>query len=123
MVTVPGFLLRRLYVKESLKNTDTGFEFLLRNSLGSGYTHKMWPVTVDGLEVPFSQTFFVLEGEETAFIDVSKENTFTIGMNKPITVRVDGMRLGSGPHTVGMGFDVPGLGTLKFDFTTVVVDG
>ena len=37
MVSVPGFLLRRLYVKESLKNTDTGFEFLLRNRLGSGY--------------------------------------------------------------------------------------
>ena len=85
--------------------------------------HKMWPVTVDGQEMSFDQTFFVLEGRETAFGDVSKENTFTIGMNKPITVRVDGVRLEPGPHKVGMGFDVPGLGSLKFDFTDVVADG
>ena len=37
MVTVPAFLLRRLYVKKSLRNTEDGFEFELRNRLGSGY--------------------------------------------------------------------------------------
>ena len=47
MVTVPGFLLRRLYVKQSLRNTEDGFEFQLRNRLGSGYAHKMWPLKLD----------------------------------------------------------------------------
>ena len=36
MVTVPGFLLRRLYVKQSLANTEDGFQFELMNRLGSG---------------------------------------------------------------------------------------
>lgn len=123
MVTVPGFLLRRLYVKESLRNIPTGFEFQLRNRLGSGYAHKMWPITVDGEEVPLDKASFAPQDERTAFGDVSKERTFTLAMNKTITIRVDSVRLAPGPHKIGMGFDVPGLGTLRFDFTDLVSDG
>ena len=123
MVSVPGFLLRRLYVKRSLHNTSDGFEFELRNRLGSGYAHKLWPLTVDGDEVPIDQASFILDGNETAFGDVSRESTFMLTMNKTITVRVKGTSLEPGPRKVGMGFDVPGLGTLKFDFRDVVEDG
>ena len=119
MVSVPGFLLRRLYVKESLHSTAEGFEFELRNRLGSGYAHRLWPLTVDGEEVPIEQASFTLEGAETAFGDVSRENTFTLAMKKTITVRVSGTTLAPGPRKIGMGFDVPGLGTLRFDFTDV----
>ena len=123
MVTVPGFLLRRLYVKGSLKNTTGGFELQLRNRLGSGYAHKMWPLTVDGTEVSPEKTFFGAQDERTAFGDVSEDNTFTLAMNKTIDIRVDGVSLEPGPRKIGMGFDVPGLGTLRFDFTDVVSEG
>ena len=123
MVTVPGFLLRRLYVKQSLRKTDTGFEFELRNRLGSGYAHGIQPLKVDGVEVPLDLARFVLEGQETLFGDVSRENTFALALNKSITVRADGFEVETGPHKVEMGFDVPGLGTLRFDFTDVVEDG
>ena len=122
MVTVPAFLLRRLYVKGSLKNNDNGFEFQLRNRLGSGYAHKLWPLTVDGAEVPPDKTYFDLEGKGTAFDAVSKENTFTLAMNRTITIRAEGVVLEPGARKIGMGFDVPGLGTLRFDFTDVVAD-
>ena len=120
MVTVPGFLLRRLYVKQSLKNNGDGFEFQLRNRLGSGYAHKLWPLTVDGNEVPVEKSAFVLDGVETGFVEVSKERTFTLAMNKSITIQVNGVVLGPGPRKISMGFDVPGLGTLRFDFKDVV---
>ena len=45
---IPGFLLRRLYVKGSLQATQTGFAFELHNSLGSGSVHGMRPLTLDG---------------------------------------------------------------------------
>ena len=122
MVTVPGFLLRRLYVKKSLRNTDSGFAFELLNRLGSGYAHRMHPVVLDGRELAADKASFVLDGEETAFADVSEENTFTLSMNKSITVKVDGARLGPGAHKIGMGFEVPGLGALRFDFTDEAAD-
>ena len=120
MVTVPGFILRRLYVKQSLRNNERGFEFQLMNRLGSGYAHRLLPLTVDGLEMPAETSSFVLGDFETSFVDVSKENTFTLTMNKSITVRVDGTTLEPGPRKIGMGFEVPGLGMLKFDFTDTV---
>ena len=52
MVTVPAFLLRRLYVKKSLRNTENGFEFELRTRLGSGSAFTLQPLTVDGVELP-----------------------------------------------------------------------
>jgi len=122
MITVPAFLLRRLYVKGSLSNAAGGFEFQMKNSLGSGYAHKLWPLTVDGKELPADSTFFLIEGRETAFADVSKENTFTLAMNKSITIRAVGAGLEPGPHRLEMRFDVPGLGTLRFDFTDTVTD-
>ncbi len=120
MVTVPAFLLRKLYVKQSLRNVEGGFEFKLKNGLGSGYAHKMQPISVDGKEMPVDGSTFALDAEAVKFSDVSKQNTFTLAMNKTVTIRVDGVSLPPGPHKVGMGFDVPGLGTLKFDFTDVV---
>ena len=122
MVTVPAFLLRRLYLKGSLRNNESGFEFQLRNRLGSGYAHKLWPLTVDGAEVPPDTTFFGLGDKDTAFDAVSRENTFTLAMNKTITIRAEGVALEPGARKIGMGFDVPGLGTLRFDFTDVVAD-
>ena len=123
MVSVPGFLLRRLYVKGSLKNATGGFEFQLKNGLGSGYAHKMSPLVLDGEELPPDATFFYLDGREVAFSAVSKENTFTLAMNKAITVWVDGVTLEPKAHKLEMGFDVPGLGTMRFDFTDIVADG
>ena len=122
MVSVPGFLLRRLYVKGSLKNADVGFEFELRNSLGSGYSQKVWPLKVNGEEIPAGRSHFIIDGKETAFSDVSADNTFSLEVNKTITIWTDGAALEPGVHTIEMGFDVPGLGTMRFDFTDEVVD-
>lgn len=120
MVSVPGFLLRRLYRRGSLRNTEDGFEFQLENRLGSGYAHGMLPVVVDGEETPSGNALFVLDGAVTPFESVSRDSTFTLAMNRTIVVRVEGRGLSAGTHTIGMGFEVPGLGTLKFDFTDVV---
>ena len=115
MVTVPGFLLRRLYVKGSLQNTEAGVTFQLKNSLGSGYAKGMTPVALDGVECSMDDTFFLMEGKETAFSEVSDDNRFTIALNKAITIVVKDVRLDPGPHKIAMGFVVPGLGQLRFD--------
>lgn len=120
MVTVPGFLLRRLYVKQSLTNTEDGFQFEMMNRLGSGYSHKVHPLTVDGAEIPIENAEFDLEGSTIRFDQVTESSTLTLAIHKTIVVRVTGTKLEPSAHKIGMGFDVPGLGTLRFDFTDVV---
>jgi len=117
MVSVPSFLLRKLYVKGSLKNTDEGFQFQLRNSLGSGYAHKMMALEVDDRILDITNCFFWQNEKRQCFDQVSTSNTFTLAMNSDITIQVDNVVLDENPHKITMAFDVPGLGNLKFDFT------
>ena len=82
MVSIPGFILRRLYVKGSLRNTDNGFEFQILNKLGSGQARRLLPLTVDGDDLPLEDCAFHLEGEEISFLEVSKEKPFAMALNK-----------------------------------------
>jgi hypothetical protein len=115
MVSVPSFLLKRLYVRGSLTATADGFEFRVENKLGSGYSVEMMPVTLE------DQTYFRHEdGRTVLFSQVSAENPFTLEMNKGLTIGVHGATLAPGPHKAGMGFVVQGIGPLKFDVSDVV---
>ena len=117
---VPAFLLRRLYVKGSLRNDNGGFAFDLKNSLGSGYAESVLPLTIDGVEVPIASASFVTDGETLPFLDVSADRTMTLGMNKVVTVTVEGRTLAPGKHKIGIGFIVTGMGKMEFDVTDAI---
>ena len=55
---------------------------------------------------------------KVAYEEVNLQDlNFNSKMNKIITVQIPEFDLNLGPHKIGMGFDVPGIGTLRFDFT------
>jgi len=117
---VPSFLLRRLYVKGSLTATGDGFEFQLRNRLGSGYARRLLPLTLDGTDLDMTSTTFEIDGKRTAFGVVSKETPFTMALNKTTTIAyAGGPGMTEGPHKIGMRFEVAGLGELGFDFSDI----
>lgn len=120
MITVPPFLLKRLYVKGSLRNTDQGFQFELRNTLGSGYGTELLPLTLDGKELPKESSYFVFDTEETPFSSVSQDRPFTLSVNTTSTILVKGVTLSEGPHKIGFSFIAQGLGKLGFEVTDLV---
>jgi len=115
-------LLKRLYVKGSLKATTDGFEFRVQNQLGSGYATEMLPVTLDGRQFPLDQTYFRAgEGQEIRFCDVGPNQPFTLEVGKGLTIGVhDHEPVTSGPHKVGLGFVVQGISPLSFEVSDVV---
>ena len=116
MVSIPKFLLRKLYVKGSLHSTGQGVTFRLRNTLGSGYAEEMLPISFDGEDVPLESCFFSSDGETKCFDQVSKAEPFCLLMNRDTVITVENVSLTQEAHTIGMGFRVPGLGMLRFDF-------
>jgi hydroxymethylglutaryl-CoA reductase (NADPH) len=120
-ITVPSFLLKRVYAKGSLKNNDSGFQFDLKNSLGSGYAKELFPLALDGQEVPKEKSFFILEGKEICFTAVGETTPFTLTKNKAATILVKGTKLNPGAHKLGISFVVQGIGKLQFDVTDTVV--
>ncbi len=119
MITVPSFLLRRLYLKGSLRNTDRGVQFQIVNKLGAGYARRLFPLALDGEEVPLEHCFFSVDGTEFPFDAVSDETPFTLDLNKTTTITINGVTLTNKSHRVQMWFELPGLGVLEFDFTDV----
>jgi len=116
-VIVPPFLLRTLYVKGSLCNREDGFQFRLKNNLGSGYAKELLPLRVDGVEMPKEDCYFILDDQAVPFTAVSEERPFTLAKGRETVIGVRGARLSPGEHTIGIGFVVVGLGKLGFDFT------
>ena len=120
MISVPSFLLKRLYVKGSLRNNEQGFQFELKNSLGSGYGNELLPLTLDGNELPREDSYFIADGEKTPFCAVNKGCPFTLAMNRTLTILVKGVTLSAGAHKIGMSFVAEGLGKLSFEVTDMV---
>ncbi len=110
-------------MKGSLHNRDDGWGFKLKNTLGAGYAKGLIPVSVDGTEMSLDHSFFDNEGEETSFTAVSDDNTFGLKLNHEILIYFRGDALEMGNRKIAMGFIVPGLGTLKFDFNDDVAVG
>lgn len=123
MISVPSFLLKRIYVKGSLQNNEQGFQFQLKNTLGSGYGNELLPLTLDGKELPRESSYFVLDAEEVPFSAVSQERPFTLAMNKTLTIVVKGVTLAEGAHRIGFNFVAQGLGKLSFEVTDLVSGG
>ena len=119
MLSVPTFLLRKLYVRGTLRNTGTGFEFRLRNDLGSGYAEQMVPLTLDGQELALESCFFGGQDGVRRFDLITKENPFCLVLHSETSVMAENVSLSDGPHRVELGFRVPGLGLLRFDFEDI----
>ena len=114
---VPGFLLRRLYVKGSLRATDDGFALDLKNTLGSGYARRLLPLALNGTEAELADCFFEVEGSTHSFEEVTPETPFSLAMNLTSTLGARGVALPDGAVTVRIGFEVQGLGELSFEIT------
>ncbi len=111
---VPGFLLRRLYVRGSLRRTDNGFQLELKNTLGSGYARRLLPLRINGAEIPLANCFFEVDGARHAFSDVTPESPFSLALNRTSVLGGECVSLPEGVVEVTLGFEVQGLGELSF---------
>ena len=111
---VPGFLLRRLYVRGSLRRTDDGFQLELKNTLGSGYARRLLPLKVNGEALPLESCFFEVEGERHSFADVTPDSPFSLALNRTSVLGGEGVGLPEGVVQITIGFEVQGLGELSF---------
>ena len=120
---VPEFLLRRLYVKGSLRTTSDGFQFELRNTLGSGYARRLAPIVVNGHELDIRWCYFEIDDGEHLFSEVTPENPFSLAMNRTSVLRVRGYELPCGPTTLNIGFEIQGLGDISFQVSDTALNG
>ncbi len=119
-MAVPSFLLKKLYVKESLKNTEGGFEFALKNNLAPGSLIGVGPVTLDDEAIlPEKITFRSPQGDVRAD-QVSSRSPLTFGLNTEVKIKVDGRTLEPGSHHVVVAVLTREVGRIEIDVTDTI---
>ncbi|UCC77164.1 MAG: hypothetical protein JSW37_02030 [Anaerolineales bacterium] len=121
MGSVPSFLLRKLYVKGSLRNTDTGFEVTIQNTLAPGTIVALAPLQVDGMEYPLHNIKAVLpDGRQVSAADVSAQAPVRFTIGDKVVIRVEGQPLSVGRHTLTIAPKTMEAGTLDIQAEDVI---
>lgn len=113
---VPSFLLKKLYVKGSFKNTSNGFQLSLRNTLAPGTLLGISPLQIDGRNVPLDQIQIVVgESAPLRASNISFDKPSAFPLNAMVTFLVDDQPLSSGPHRLMVQVNTKEAGELKID--------
>ncbi|MBI4786531.1 MAG: hypothetical protein HY782_05750 [Chloroflexi bacterium] len=113
---VPSFLLKKLYVKGSFKNTANGFELQLRNTLAPGTLIGFGPLAIDGRDIPLDKLFIAV-GDSTPVraSDVSAAAPRSFPLNTLVSFRIEDQPLAPGSHRVTLAVNTKEAGELKID--------
>jgi hypothetical protein len=118
---IPSFLLAKLYVKGSLKNSDTGFEFNLKNIIDSTMIIGIGPITVGEKSYESVAIAMTLADKTFRGTELSRENSVPVRVGVPITVKVAGEKLQPGTQKIGVSATTSDIGRIKFDFSDTVL--
>ena len=119
----PKFLLRKLYVKKSLKVKDaSSFTFKIKNSIGKATLIKVDYVKIDKEEVDLEKVTAQNpeDGQIIKAVEVNEEKRVKFPKGSEVIFTVEKALLKSVKHQIEVSFAVKGLGSIKFDFSDVV---
>lgn len=113
MPYVPTALLKKLYLKGSLTNTEDGFAFKLKNTLAPGTIIAFKGIEVDGKPLPVESVYLVTPSSERPAAEVGAKNPFSLQINQEITMAVHGSKLDPGRHTIVIKLTTKEVGDLE----------
>ncbi|MFT3894427.1 MAG: hypothetical protein QM730_22580 [Anaerolineales bacterium] len=117
---IPSFLLAKLYVKGSLKNNDTGFEFSLKNIIDSTMLIGIGPIAV-GEKNYEGEAITMTAGDKTVNgAELSRANSIPVRMGVPMKIVVAGDNLAAGSQRVSVSATTSDIGKIKFDINDTV---
>ncbi|RLB36989.1 MAG: hydroxymethylglutaryl-CoA reductase [Deltaproteobacteria bacterium] len=115
MPGLPAFVLKKLYVKGSLKNTDGGFALSIRNTLAPGTITGVAPLQVDGQSYPLEKTSLQVGETSLPAGEVSATASYQFPLNATATIQVAGETLAPGAHQIVITVTTQEVGELKIE--------
>lgn len=113
MPAIPLFLLKKLYVKGSLRTEAEGFGLTIRNTLAPGTITGISPLEIDGQVVPLEK-ITIGKGNNTRPADkITPASPFPFGLNDEANLLVKGMSLEPGTHSLTVTVKTKEVGELN----------
>jgi len=114
---IPFFLLAKLYVKGSLKNTDSGFEFALKNIIDSTMLIGIGPISVGEKNYEGDVITMTIGDRSVNGAELSRSNSVPVRMGVPLKVAVNGDKLAAGAQKISVAATTSDIGKIKFDIS------
>ena len=120
---IPDKILKRLYTYGSLKNTDDGIEFEVKNRLQdakfAGITH----LQINGEQIDLEKVRLETADGKTFTLDqVSKNDPIPFSVGRTVTIIVEGMELPTGSHDIYTEFVAEPFGDLSLEIGDTIRD-
>jgi hydroxymethylglutaryl-CoA reductase (NADPH) len=113
---IPRLLLKRLYTYSSLKNSDIGVQFSIKNRLSDARLIDIKKINIDQLEIPKEKiSLTTSDGEKLSATEISPDSPIDFPLRKSITITSDCNALTNGKHKIEIYFIVDPFGELSFD--------
>jgi hypothetical protein len=114
-------LLDRVYVRGSLKNTDTGYELKLKNNIDNGTLSGVKSLTVDGTPIALSDVTLKTTAGEKKAEEISYRSPLPLYYNSEASVRITGENLAQGAHSLVLSIAVYEAGTIQLKINDEIV--
>ncbi len=113
---VPKLILRQLYTFGSLRNSDKGVRFGIKNRLNSVTLTGIHKISIDGKNIPLEKCLIEDEdGSTLPITSITPKNPMHFPLGDVINVLCGIEPLAVGKHTLAFEIDTEQYGTLKFD--------
>ena len=123
MALIPSMLLRQLYTFGSLKNTEHGVQFSIKNRLSDAEFTELQSVRIDGSAVPLGAISLDLgDGATLSLDEVSPDHPIAFPLRKTVTVRAEVAPLPLGKHRIEIAFKSKPFGALKFEVEDAIAE-
>ena len=99
MPAIPPFVLKKLYVRGSLRTVEGGFALDLNNSIAPATIAALTNLQVDGQEMDTSQVTVIPSGSEPRPMnEITAQSPLQFPLGATFALRVAGWPLDPGPH-------------------------
>jgi len=123
-MAVPSLLIRQLYTFGSLKNTEVGVLFSIKNRLNDAKFTGFQSLRIDGIEIPMDLISLDMgSGKVLAPADVSVEHPVEFPLRQIVDVQVKMEPLYKGKHEIVIYFDSRPFGKLKLKVEDAITEG
>ena len=117
---IPSMLLRQLYTNSSLKNTDGGVQFSLKNRLSDAEIGELNHIKIDGKDIPLDKISVDLG--DGNFVPAESVKDIAFPLKKTLNVKAAVGNLEHGKHKIEIAVKAKGYGSLKFEVEDAIAE-
>lgn len=117
---IPSMLLRQLYTNSSLKNTNDGVQFSLKNRLSDGEFSELVGIKFDDREIPHDKISVDLG--DGNFVPAASVKDVSFPLKKVLHVKADIGNFEPGKYKIHIAFKAKPFGNLKFEVEDAIAE-